>query len=132
MDTAPTSRQLEEESRIRIGAIVIHCHEFQRMVSFWRDALHYVPREPARGGWVVLRDPQGRGPNLSFQSRETKRPSRSWLHLDLYTDNQHREVERLIGLGATRYRWRYPPGADYVVLADPDGNLFCVIQKTSV
>ena len=33
-----------------------------------------------------------------------------------------------IGLGARRYPWRYQPGADYVVLEDPDRNLFCVVQ----
>jgi hypothetical protein len=114
---------------VRIGSIVIHCHEFERMVAFWQEALHYVPREPARGGWVVLRDPEQRGPNLSFQARETQRPARNWLHLDLYTDNQDDEVERLIRLGAVRPRWRYPASADYVVLEDPDGNRFCVVQK---
>ncbi len=39
------------------------------------------------------------------------------------------EVDRLLGLGATRVDWRYPAGADYVVLADPDGNTFCVVEK---
>ena len=53
---------------------------------------------------------------------------RSRLHLDLYTTRQAEEVERLVGLGARRYAWRYPEGADYVVLEDPDGNLFCVVQ----
>jgi hypothetical protein len=115
---------------IRIGSIVIHCHQFERMVAFWQQALHYVPREPPRGGWVVLRDPEQRGPNLSFQARQTTRPARSWLHLDLYTDNQDAEVERLIRLGAVRASWRYPASADYVVLEDPDGNRFCVVQKT--
>jgi hypothetical protein len=36
-------------------------------------------------------------------------------------------VERLVELGGRRYDWRHPPGADYVVLEDPDGNLFCVV-----
>ncbi|WP_246529436.1 VOC family protein [Microvirga zambiensis] len=39
------------------------------------------------------------------------------------------EVEQLLELGASRFDWRYPEGADYVVLADPDGNAFCVVQK---
>jgi hypothetical protein len=43
--------------------------------------------------------------------------------------NQAAEVERLLGLGARRVDWRYPEQADYVVLADPDGNTFCVVQK---
>jgi hypothetical protein len=38
------------------------------------------------------------------------------------------EVERLLKLGAQHVNWRYPKGADYVVLADPDGNKFCVVQ----
>ncbi|BAS26757.1 glyoxalase [Limnochorda pilosa] len=46
----------------------------------------------------------------------------------MYTGDQKGEVERLVGLGARRYPWRYPPDADYVVLEDPDGNLFCVVE----
>jgi catechol 2,3-dioxygenase-like lactoylglutathione lyase family enzyme len=114
---------------MRIGSIVIHCHHFDRMVAFWQAALHYVPRAPAQDGWVVLRDPEGRGPNLSFQAREERPPGRNWIHLDLYTSDQASEVDRLLGLGAARYPWRYRPGADFVVLQDPDGNLFCVVQK---
>jgi predicted enzyme related to lactoylglutathione lyase len=50
-------------------------------------------------------------------------------HLDLYAEDAGAEIDRLIGLGAQRVDWRYPPGADYVVLADPDGNTFCVVEK---
>jgi catechol 2,3-dioxygenase-like lactoylglutathione lyase family enzyme len=116
---------------VRIGSIVIHCHEFDGMVAFWQAALHYVPRGPARDGWIVLKDPKGRGPNLSFQQREGRRHGRNWLHLDLYTSDQASEVGRLLGLGARRYPWRYPPDADFVVLEDPDGNLFCVVDKAA-
>ena len=114
---------------LRIGAIVTHCHEFERVTEFWQHALGYVPREPAQDGWVVLRDPAGNGPNLSFQKRDRRKEHRSWLHLDLYTGNQEGEVSRLVSLGARRYPWRYRPGSDFVVLEDPDGNLFCVIQR---
>jgi hypothetical protein len=115
---------------MKIGKIVIRCYEFDKMLAFWQEALHYVPREPARRGWVVLRHPTGNGPNISLdQYPERRSGKRSRLHLDLYTDDQAREVERLIALGARRYPWRYRPGADFVVLEDPDGNLFCVVQK---
>lgn len=50
-------------------------------------------------------------------------------HLDLYAENQTQEVDRLLELGATRVERDYPSDADFVVLADPDGNRFCVIQK---
>ena len=88
-----------------------------------------MPREPVSDGCIVLCAPDGKGPNLSFQARQTPRTRRSWIHLDLYTDRRDDEVDRLLQLGARRYPWRYEPGSDYVVLEDPDGNLFCVVQR---
>jgi len=55
-------------------------------------------------------------------------------HLDLWAADEHEqlaEVERLLALGASRVEWNYPEGADFVVLADPDGNLFCVINANA-
>jgi catechol 2,3-dioxygenase-like lactoylglutathione lyase family enzyme len=114
---------------MRIGSIVIHCFEFERMIEFWKGALGYEYREAPSADWAVLRDPAGRGPNLSFQKRDRRRGGRNWIHLDLYSAGQAADVRRLLDLGAKRYSWRYPPGADYVVLEDPDGNLFCVVDK---
>lgn len=119
---------------IRIGSIVIRCRDFDRMLAFWQAALHYVPKRPPEGGWVILRDPHGRGPNVSLdQVPADKLPQhdlrrRSRMHLDLYAADQEAEVARLIGLGAKRYPWRHQPGDDFVVLEDPDGNLFCVVD----
>src|SRR5262245_49934752 len=56
--------------------------------------------------WVVPRDPEDKGPNLSFQGRDGRPRSRSWLDLDLYGPDQQAEVERLVDLGAGRYPWR--------------------------
>jgi hypothetical protein len=113
----------------RIGSIVIHTPEFARTVAFWQAALGYVPREHAEADWVVLLDPTGTGPNLSFQARDTRPRSRSWVHLDLYATDQETELERLLNLGARRYPWRYPPNSDFIVLEDPGGNLFCLVGK---
>jgi catechol 2,3-dioxygenase-like lactoylglutathione lyase family enzyme len=118
---------------MKIGSIVIRCYEFEQMLAFWQEALHYVPREPASGGWVVLRDPEGRGPNVSLD--QVPEPferigKTSRVHLDLYTNNQESEVKRLVKIGATRYSRRYSPDEDFIVLEDPDGNRFCVVQVT--
>lgn len=115
---------------VEIGSVVIHCHEFDAMLAFWRKALRYEPKEPAKGGWVILRDPEGRGPNVSLDRfpEPLERPRVSRLHLDLYTTDREGEVERLLGLGATRYPQEYGPEDDFVVLEDPDGNRFCVVQ----
>jgi catechol 2,3-dioxygenase-like lactoylglutathione lyase family enzyme len=117
--------------RVRIGSIVIRCYEFERMVAFWQQALGYVVgHADPNGGFVILSDPAQKGPNVSIDHTQARRTGkRSWLHLDLYTAKQHDEVERLVRSGAKRYAWRYQPGADYVVLEDPDGNLFCVVQE---
>ena len=48
------------------------------------------------------------------------------MHLDLYTDDQAAEVERLTGLGATFVRHNRDPEDDYVIMTDPEGNEFCV------
>jgi hypothetical protein len=101
------------------------------MLAFWQEALHYVPREPPEDGWVVLRDTERRGPNISFDRvAELLEPlgKTSKVHLDLYTTDQEGEVERLVGIGATRYPQEYGPDDDLIVLEDPDGNRFCVVQ----
>jgi catechol 2,3-dioxygenase-like lactoylglutathione lyase family enzyme len=117
---------------IKIGSIVIYCDNWAPTYAFWQDALGYVPRDPPEDGFGILRDPAGLGPELTVERREqTRTGKRSRIHLDLYTDDQPGEVERLLGLGATRYPWRYAPGSDYVVLADPDDNLFCVINTNA-
>ena len=118
---------------MKIGSIVIRCYEFDRMLAFWQEALHYVPREPVDDGWVVLCYPGGGGPMSLEKVPEPFEPigKTSRVHLDLYTNDQEGEVERLIEIGATRYPRRYSPDEDFVVLEDPDGNRFCVVQVTS-
>jgi catechol 2,3-dioxygenase-like lactoylglutathione lyase family enzyme len=105
---------------VRIGAIVLQVSDTGRAGAFWSQALGYQ-----RGANPDFLLPgEGGGPRLHLD--ETDR-----THLDLWAANegeQLAEVERLEALGATRVEWDYPEGADFVVLADPDGNLFCVIN----
>jgi catechol 2,3-dioxygenase-like lactoylglutathione lyase family enzyme len=123
---------LHEESELRIGPVVIDCINFDKMLAFWQEALHYITREPANGGWAILRDPAGRNTNVSLNQVQPseKLTGRNWLHFDLYTRNQKDEVERLLKLGAKRHPQEYEPDDDFVVLEDPDGNLFCVVDTT--
>ena len=100
------------------------------MLAFWQEALHYVTREPAGNGWAILRDPDGRNTNVSLNQVQPseKLTGRNWLHFDLYTNDQKGEVARLLKIGATRHPQIYEPGEDFIVLEDPDGNLFCVVD----
>lgn len=113
-------------SKARVGSIVIDVKDFGRMVTFWQEALGYRPRSsPASGDdFTVLKDPSGRGPNMSIDAME---PLRGKIHLDLYTDDPDGEIARLLQLGATVFSER-EPGEDFTVLADPEGNLFCVVD----
>ncbi len=117
-----------EKGKVRIGSIVIDCNDFARMMAFWQEALGYAPRRPPTPGdpfpCVILKDPAGEGPSVTIDGME---PYRGRLHLDLYTDDPEGEVERLLHLGAIVYR-PGEPGEDFVVLADPEGNLFCVVD----
>jgi Glyoxalase-like domain len=121
--TSGTVASVSESSRpaVRVGSVVIDCNDFERMFAFWREALGYVPRDEPEPDWVVLRDPSGAGVNVSLQVVPEPRIGKNRLHLDLYTRERDAEVDRLL---------RTPePDEDFIVLADPEGNLFCVIQK---
>ena len=69
--------------------------------------------------------------SLQLTGSAPKEPVR--VHLDLYTSEQARHVERLATLGAARVdNWPYPDGADFIVMRDPDGNEFCVIDHAEL
>lgn len=111
-----------------VGSTVINTTDVEAGIAFWTAALGYVVRN-ADPTFAVLTDPRRRWSNVSLQLTEEPKQGRNRLHLDLYATDQPSEVARLEGLGATRAPWDYPPDADFVVLADPDGNEFCVIQS---
>ena len=71
----------------------------------------------------------GTGPNLSLDRLRSERQVPPRIHLDLYAENQEAEIERLVSLGARVVPWENArPDADYVLLEDPEGNRFCVID----
>ena len=120
-----------QTSELRIGSVVIDCLDFDKMFAFWREALHYITRgPPTDGGWIILRDPLGKNTNVSLNKVDERLTGRNWLHFDLYTNHQEREVERLIKLGAKRHHQTYDPEDDFIVLEDPDENLFCVVDTS--
>lgn len=118
---------------ISIGSIVIRVDDLPRQLAFWSAALDYVPRGELGEGddFMLLRPRDGVGPNVSLDMVPAKVQVPPRIHLDLYTEDQADEVERLIRLGATEVHWdRKPADADYVILADPEGNRFCVVDTT--
>jgi predicted enzyme related to lactoylglutathione lyase len=114
---------------IRVGSIVIRVDDLARQTAFWAAALDYVPRDENSDDFVLLRPRDGVGPNVSLDRVRSTLQVPPRIHLDLYAEDQAAEVRRLIGLGATEVHWdKRPPDADYVILADPEGNRFCVVD----
>ena len=106
---------------VSIGSVVMNVGDIQRAKAFWAAALGYAS---SSGNDAILVPTDARGPALLFDQDDR-------THLDLWTADareQQAEVERLITLGATRVDWEYPEHADFVVLADTEGNLFCVVD----
>jgi catechol 2,3-dioxygenase-like lactoylglutathione lyase family enzyme len=108
---------------LRIGAVVLNASDVEQAGVFWSQALGYV-RQPANQAFLAPE--RGEGPRLHLDGTDR-------MHLDLWADDAGQasaEVERLVSLGAQRVEWEYPDDADFVVLADPGGNLFCVIDMS--
>ena len=121
---------------LRLGTTVLGVDDFGRALAFWTQALDYVPRDPVRPGadFVVLVPKAGAGAHLALDVSRTPVQEHPRMHLDLYADGpaaQAAEVDRLVALGAVRVDWDlYPDDPDFVVLADPEGNRFCVVDTT--
>ena len=101
------------------------------MLEFWTDVLGYETQRKLEDilaeGWVVLHDPQRKGPNVSLQ-QVSEGPAQDYrFHFDLYSSDPTGEVQRLLGLGATM-KEPAQEGRDFVTLADPDGNPFDVVD----
>lgn len=116
---------------LRVGSIVIRVYDVDAETRFWIEALDYVVREPATPDFVVLTPREGSGPNVSLDPAPSERVLPPRMHLDLYADDQLGEVRRLSELGAREVHWdRRPADADYIIMEDPEGNRFCVIDST--
>ena len=101
---------------LSIGAPVWGVQDIARGVAFWTRALDYVPRDEPQDDWASLVPRDGDGVQLSLMLVSSRAEDRRRHHLDLFADD--READ-----------WEYEEDADYVVLSDPDGNLFCVVQR---
>ncbi len=118
---------------LRVQFPVLGVSDMARAVDFWTRALGYVV---SAGGpdarWTELAPAGGGGAGLALQYSQTPVQEHPRVHIDLSADDaaeQAAEVERLVSLGAKRVDWDlYPADPDFVVLADPDGNRFCVVD----
>ena len=115
----------------RLAVIVIDAIEPRPVADFWAAVLGWrIVEEEA--DIVSLAPDGGAGPGIDVARVPERKTLKNRLHLDLRADgsSQPQEVERLIGLGARRVDVGQGPDVSWVVLADPEGNEFCVLSRS--
>lgn len=108
--------------------VSVDCADPNRLADFWSQALGYEVRREAPNGARFIAADEKTAPWLAFLPVPEGKSTKNRLHLDLNPDDQEAEVERLIALGATRTDVGQPDDCPWVVLADPEGNEFCVLK----
>src|SRR5690348_3621751 len=110
--------------------LVIDCVDLDRSARFWCSVLDYRSEGTAVGQYLGLFPNDGPGIQLLLQRVDDPKPVKNRLHLDLRTRDLHSEISRVLAAGARMLtgepmtEW----GFTWHVLADPDGNEFCVVQ----
>jgi catechol 2,3-dioxygenase-like lactoylglutathione lyase family enzyme len=117
---------------IRIQCLCVDTRDPARLAGFWQAALGWR-RTFEKDNEVVLEPPEGSRedgivPDLLFLRVPQGKSGKNRLHLDLRPEDQAAEVTRLEGLGARRVDVGQGDDTGWVVMADPDGNEFCVLQ----
>ena len=112
--------------------VVIDATDPEALARWWAEALGWVPvGADADAGEFEIRPAPERLPGLLFGVVPERKQLKNRLHLDFRPDgDQHAEVERLIALGA-RHVDIGQGEQPWVVLADPEGNEFCVLSRPS-
>jgi catechol 2,3-dioxygenase-like lactoylglutathione lyase family enzyme len=119
----------------RITCVVVDCLDHERLAAFWCAVLGYEVVERSEEGWVEIGPPgqpeKGPVPTVLFQTVPDPTPGKNRLHLDVNaTDrDQDAELERLLALGATRADVGQSGTEGWHVLADPEGNEFCLLRS---
>ena len=118
---------------LTFGVVVLGVADRPRAERFWSAALGYRVREDGFGGWSKVLEPAGgTGTMIALQTSRTAPEDYPRLHLDLHVADaaeQEAEADRLVSLGARRVDWdSYPDDPDFIVLADTEGNRFCIVD----
>ena len=117
-----------------ISSIALDAADPRRLAQFWTQALDYRVEETNDADVVSLVRADGAGPDIDIIPVPEGKTVKNRLHLDLRAAKgatQQEEVERLLALGAVRTDVGQDPGVDWVVLADPEGNEFCVLSRSA-
>jgi predicted enzyme related to lactoylglutathione lyase len=125
-----TGRPDKRHALLNIHNITFDCHDAGLLASFWAAALSFSLEVRDRS-YFVFPDgwkPGDPGPRLLFQKLSEPKETKNRVHLDLRAPDMQQEVERLVSLGARPVRRVAEEAVVWTVMADPEGNEFCVAQ----
>jgi predicted enzyme related to lactoylglutathione lyase len=112
------------------AAVTIDCVDTAQVAAFWAAVLNVEarPAGPDREGWFRLGPVVRGGPVVNFQPVAEKKSGKSRTHLDLWVDDLDAAVARVTALGARYTSTEHVPGRGTIaVMADPEGNEFCLL-----
>ncbi|MEU9013585.1 VOC family protein [Streptomyces sp. NPDC048479] len=112
---------------VSLYTVVIDSHDLPALARFWSQVLDWKVVFEAEDEIVIGAD-ESALPGITFVPVGERKTVKNRLHIDLTPDDQTAEVERIIGLGARRAEVGQRPEETWVVLADPEGNEFCVLR----
>jgi hypothetical protein len=107
--------------------LVVDAEDPARLARWWAEALGYQIINEAPDEVEIAAGPD-RTPALIFVPVPEAKKVKNRLHLDLRPDDQDAEVERLVDMGARHVDVGQTQDVSWVVLADPEGNEFCVLR----
>jgi predicted enzyme related to lactoylglutathione lyase len=111
---------------LRFSDVCIDAHDIDALSSWWSTVLGW-PAEQTKDGDIALRAPAGAGPDWLFLAVPDNKVVKNRIHFDFTPDDQRAEVDRVLGLGA-RHVDIGQGEQSWVVLADPEGNEFCILS----
>jgi predicted enzyme related to lactoylglutathione lyase len=113
---------------LSLAMITVNTLDAESLAGWWAAQLGADILE-TNDGWYVSLGGDGMPVRLSFQKVDDPTPGRNKLHLDLMTEDLDAETARLVGAGATEVAQQSIGDFRWVIMADPDGNEFCVAGK---
>ena len=114
---------------VRLHHIVIDTHDLPRLAQFWTQALGWKVLSE-REGEIVIGTDENAPVGICFMPVTDRKIVKNRVHLDITTaaEDRDQEIERLLALGARRADIGQTGAESWTVLADPEGNEFCVIR----
>ena len=114
---------------VRLHHIVVDAHDLPKLARFWTQALGWTVLSECEREIVIGTD-ENAAIGMCFMPVTDQKTVKNRMHLDLTTAAHDRgqEIERLVALGARRVDIGQTGAESWTVLADPEGNEFCVIR----